>query len=167
MLTDLVQIQRLGEKRRGENERLRKHLKRHTFVERRIRRIAEEVEEQVDCLQCANCCRVATVRLSEREIPHLARATGMKPTEFVREYTELTRDEGLILRRTPDGCVFLQGNLCGIYEARPHNCVNFPHTVRGDGSFQSRMWDMVDRACYCPIVYNTLESIKGEVGFRG
>jgi hypothetical protein len=29
------------------------------------------------------------------------------------------------------------------------------------------MWDFGDRACYCPIVYNTLEAIKEEVGFRG
>lgn len=103
----------------------------------------------------------------ERDIAQLARATGLKATEFLRQYTQETPDEGLILRRTTEGCVFLQGNLCGIYESRPHNCINFPHTVRGDGSFQSRMWDMVDRACYCPIVYNTLEVIKQETSFRG
>jgi hypothetical protein len=24
----------------------------------------------------------------------------------------------------------------------------------------------VDRACYCPIVYNSLEAFKGEMGYR-
>jgi len=27
------------------------------------------------------------------------------------------------------------------------------------------MWEMKDRACYCPIVYNTLEAFKAEVKF--
>jgi hypothetical protein len=28
------------------------------------------------------------------------------------------------------------------------------------------MWKMPDRACYCPIVYNTLEAYKEEVRFQ-
>jgi hypothetical protein len=27
------------------------------------------------------------------------------------------------------------------------------------------MWEMADRACYCPIVYNTLEAWKVETKF--
>ena len=37
MLTDLVQIRRLGEKKRDENLRFRKYLKSHNFVERQFR----------------------------------------------------------------------------------------------------------------------------------
>jgi Fe-S-cluster containining protein len=166
VITDLVQIRRLGEQKRGENERLRKHLKRHSMAERRIRRMAEEIEVQFDCLQCANCCKVATVGLFERDVAKLAKHMRIPPAAFVREYTEISAEEGLILRRTADGCVFLDGHHCQVYEARPGNCEDFPHTVRGDGSFISRMWDFTDRACYCPIVYNTLEALKEEVGFR-
>ena len=39
MLTDLIQIRRLGEKKRDENMRLRMHLKRRNFQERRLLRI--------------------------------------------------------------------------------------------------------------------------------
>jgi hypothetical protein len=28
------------------------------------------------------------------------------------------------------------------------------------------MWQMVDRATYCPIVYNSLEEFKGMVNFQ-
>jgi hypothetical protein len=28
------------------------------------------------------------------------------------------------------------------------------------------MWQFVDRACYCPIVYNSLEAFKEEMGYR-
>jgi hypothetical protein len=38
--------------------------------------------------------------------------------------------------------------------------------VRGHGSIVSRMWQFIDRACYCPIVYNALEAFKDETKFR-
>jgi Fe-S-cluster containining protein len=167
MLTDLVQIRRLGEQKRGENERFRKHLKRHSFVERKFRRLAQDVEEQIDCTECANCCRVATVRLCDRDVQKLAKFLRIPVAEFIRNYTEQSPKEGRILRRTEEaGCIFLNDNLCTVYEARPHICDNFPHLVRGEGSLLSRMWDFNDRACYCPIVYNVLEEFKGEVKFR-
>lgn len=166
MLTDLVQIRRLGEKKLDENRRLRQYLKRHNFVERRLKRIAEEIEDSIDCLACANCCRVATAKLTDRDVEKLSRFLGIRPQDFVRDYAVETADEGLILRRTETGCVFLAGTECTVYEARPNACENFPHLVRGAGSFLSRMWEMPDRAIYCPIVYNALEAFKDETGFH-
>ena len=166
MVTALVQIRRLGGQKRAENERLRKHLKTFHFVERRLIKIAEEIEDQTDCTQCANCCRVATVRLIERDVEKLAKFLRVKPAQFLRDYTVESAEEGLVLRRTEQGCVFLDGNTCTVYEARPQTCIYFPHLIHGPGSFVSRMWQMPDRACYCPIVYNSLEAIKEEVDFR-
>jgi hypothetical protein len=28
------------------------------------------------------------------------------------------------------------------------------------------MWQFIDRACYCPIVYNSLEAFKVELAFK-
>jgi hypothetical protein len=166
MLTDLVQIKRLGEKQRDENLKFRAWMKRHTFVERRFKAIAEQVEDAIDCRECGNCCRVATTQISERDVEQVARGLGMKKGEFLRDYTDKTDDEGLILRRNKDGCVFLKGNLCSIYEFRPTACQLFPHLVKGNGSLLSRMWHMPDRAVYCPIVYNTLEAFKKETDWK-
>jgi Fe-S-cluster containining protein len=165
MIDDLVQIRRLGEQARGENERFRRHLKIHDVPERRFRRIAEGVEDQIDCRTCANCCRVATVTLLERDIEKLARFMRLSVERFKSDYT-VESEEGRILKRTEEGCVFLSGNDCMVYEARPSTCEHFPHMVRGAGSIPSRMWKFIDRACYCPIVYNTLEAFKDEVKFR-
>lgn len=166
MLTDLVEIHRLGEKKREENLRFRRHLKTHGLNERRFRRIAEEIEEQIDCTVCANCCKVATARVTERDAARLARHLGVKLPAFLREYCEESKEEGLILSRTPGGCVFLEGTACTVYDERPASCRDFPHLVRGASSFVARMWEMPDRACYCPIVYNALEAYKTEAGFR-
>jgi Fe-S-cluster containining protein len=166
MIHDLVQIRTLGDKKRPENERFRRYLKSHDHSDRRMRRIAEEIEEQIDCTVCANCCRVATVRLSDRDIERLSKHFSMARAQFLAEYTTLSEDEGRILRRSDaQGCVFLEGNACGVYDARPDTCARFPHLVRGSGSIASRMWQFIDRACYCPIVYNGLEAFKKETGF--
>lgn len=165
VLTDLVQIKTLGEKKRVENERFRRYLKAHDHSDRILRRIGVGVEEQIDCTVCANCCRVATVRVSKRDIEHMAKALSLSVARFLAEYTTESEDEGRILKRTAQGCVFLEGNLCGIYDHRPSNCDDFPHVVRGSGSIVSRMWEFVDRAVYCPIVYNSLEAFKAETGF--
>jgi len=167
MITDLVQIRLLGEKKRPENERFRRRLKSHDHSDRILRRIAEGIEEQIDCTQCANCCRVATVKVSERDVERLARYLRIRPAEFVARYTTESEEEGTILRRSEEkGCVFLEGTACTVYDARPDTCQRFPHLVRGNGSIASRMWQFIDRACYCPIVYNALEAFKEETGFR-
>ncbi|MDQ2841161.1 MAG: YkgJ family cysteine cluster protein [Acidobacteriota bacterium] len=166
LTTDLVQIQRFGEKQREENRRFRAWMKSHNFVERRLKAISQHVEEAIDCTQCANCCRVATTQVTERDAERLARFLGMKLNDFLRDYTVESADEGRILKRNENGCVFLEGNLCSVYEARPHTCELFPHLVKGNGSLVSRMWHMPDRAVYCPIVFNTLEEWKAETGFR-
>lgn len=166
MITDLVQIQRYGEKQREENGRFRAWLKRHNFVERRFKAIAQDVTNAIDCTACANCCRVATTQVTERDADRVARFLGMSVSQFLKEYTVETPDEGRILRRTENGCIFLDGNLCSVYEARPGTCELFPHLVKGNGSLVSRMWHMPDRASYCPIVFNTLEEFKKETGFK-
>jgi Fe-S-cluster containining protein len=166
MITDLVQIKRLGEKKRDENSRFRVHLKTHDYNEKRFRRIAEGIEEQIDCTVCANCCRVATVEVTERDIERLAKSLRITRQKFVAEYTVVNdKDNTTDLRRTETGCIFLSGNDCTVYEDRPAICRDFPHVVRGEGRTHTRMWQFIDRACYCPIVYNTLEAYKEEAKF--
>jgi uncharacterized protein len=104
--------------------------------------------------------------VQERDVEKLARFLGLRPVQFIRDYCHETEDEGLILNRTEEqGCVFLAGTECTVYKARPSTCESFPNLVRGSGSLTSRMWQFIDRACYCPIVYNTLEAWKPEAGF--
>ena len=165
MITDLVQIRRLGHQKRNENFRFRAYLKNHRHSDRRLRRFGEDIEAQIDCTECANCCRVSEVGITDRDVDKLAKFIGVTRQEFLRDSTQRDEDDDLILKRTPAGCVFLKDNLCTVYEARPQNCANFPHLVRGSGSIASRMWQFVDRAEFCPIVYNWMEKVKEDIGF--
>jgi uncharacterized protein len=166
MITDLVQIARLGEARRKENDRFRRYLKSHNYVERRLKQIAKDVENQIDCTECGNCCRVATAKVTDRDAARLAKFVGLPLADFLRDYTQDDEIDGRVLKRDDErGCVFLEGNECTVYEARPNSCELFPHVVKGEGSRASKMWQYIDRACYCPIVYNTMEEWKTETGF--
>jgi uncharacterized protein len=166
MITDLVQIRRLEQQHRGENARFRAYLKSHRHSDRRLRRFGEEIEAEIDCTACANCCRVTEVGITEKDVEKLAKFVGMSEREFIDQCTALDGSGSRILKRNEKGCVFLEGNLCSVYEARPQNCANFPHVVRGTGSIASRMWQFLDRVGYCPIVYNWMEKVKDDIGFR-
>ena len=167
MITDLIQIRTLGEKKRGENEGFRRHMKSRVFLVWFLCRIAEDIEGQIDCTVCANCCKVASVQLSERDVERLAKSVGTTRARFLADYTMQSESEGMLLKRSKQtGCVFLNGKDCTVYDARPEICQKFPHLVRGQGSIASRMWQFVDRACYCPIVYNALEAFKEELRFQ-
>jgi Fe-S-cluster containining protein len=169
MITDLVQIRRLEHQKRGENAKFRAYLKSHRHSDRRLRKFGEEIEAEIDCTQCANCCRVTEVGITPRDIEKLAKFIGVSEREFAQQFTARDAAGARILKRvTKDNqsaCVFLEGNLCSVYEARPQNCANFPHVVRGTGSIASRMWQFLDRAGYCPIVYNWMEKVKEDIGF--
>ena len=105
-------------------------------------------------------------RLAERDIQKLSHFLGLSEKLFLDKHTARDENGVLILRRNAQGCEFLEGNDCTVYEARPGNCERFPHLLRGSGSLESRMWDLVDRATYCPIVYNWMEKVKGLTKFR-
>ena len=168
LLTDLVQVQELGEKKRDENFRFRRFLKSRDHSDRVLRRIAERIQEQIDCTQCANCCKTSTTEITARDVERLARHLGISREDFLRDYS-MPDDEGklsLKFDQAAGGCVFLEGNLCAVHEARPDICRRYPHLVRGSGSIASRMWQFVDRASVCPIVYNSLEAFKDHLRFR-
>lgn len=167
LLTDLARVKDLGERARHENEQFRRFMKVTRLNDRTLRKIAEGIEDQIDCRSCANCCRVATTQVSERDVKRLASFLRRPVATVLDEFTEESEEEGRILKRSDEtGCVFLDGTDCTVYDARPDTCQRFPHMVRGHGSLVSRMWQFIDRAVYCPIVYNALEAFKTSTGFR-
>jgi Fe-S-cluster containining protein len=168
LITDLVQIKMLGEKKRDENEKFRKFMKTRDYSDRILRRLGEEIEDAIDCTACANCCKKATTQVTDRDVERLSKHLRITTARFIADFTQPDEKEGgLNLKWEPgSGCVFLDGNLCSVYDARPDICQRYPHIIRGAGSIASRMWSYVDRASVCPIVYNSLEKFKEELKFQ-
>jgi Fe-S-cluster containining protein len=70
-----------------------------------------------------------------------------------------------ILLNSWEGCVFLDGNLCMIYDARPQACRDFPHVAVGKHSLGSRQSSLARWAPLCPIIFNELEGYKHLTGY--
>lgn len=82
------------------------------------------------CQRCGACCRwPGDVCLEEREIAPIAAMLGMEDRVFIEQYCRLRRNRrGLALVDRPDGsCIMLEGSSCRIQEAKPEQCLGFPH----------------------------------------
>ncbi len=167
MVRDLVQIRSLGESKQAENIDFRRYIKAHHHRPEEFQAVAAEIEQQFNCTECANCCRYSLVTVNSSEIARIAEYLGCDPDEVVRLYTvpdpeaQTTR----LLASNPGGCIFLDENLCTIYDARPEACRDFPHVSLGNHTLGGRMSSISRWASLCPIVYNALEEYKHVVGY--
>jgi Fe-S-cluster containining protein len=108
------------------------------------------------------------VSVNESETESIARHIGTTSEAVARLYTVRDPDAPAlrILLNSGEGCVFLDGNLCMIYEARPKTCRDFPHVAIGKHSLGSRQSSLARWAPLCPIIFNALEGYKHLTGYR-
>jgi Fe-S-cluster containining protein len=118
-----------------------------------------EVFESVDCLTCANCCKTTSPIFYQRDIERAARATRMKPGEFIEKYLRVDSDKDYVLQQAP--CPFLDSeNYCSIYADRPTACREYPHTNR------KKIQQILDltymNTLVCPAVLRITEILKNK-----
>jgi Fe-S-cluster containining protein len=166
-ITDLVYIQRSCTVQQEENLAFREFVKVDLELsDRRLNTVVQETTEQVwagiDCRTCANCCKTLHPLFSRSEVQRIATFLGLTVEELRARYLTDDADAGkYITQQLP--CPFLDNNLCTIYPVRPAVCANYPHLHR---NFRSRLWQAIDNAAVCPIVYNVLERLKERLGFQ-
>lgn len=125
------------------------------FTENHIR-----FSNEINCLDCANCCLGTGPLLKDRDIERLAKSLRMKSRNFIETYL-LTDEEGdKIFRELP--CPFIDdNNYCIVYEDRPSACRDYPHTDRRN--IRKYLKPTLENYRICPIVYLTIEEIKKKV----
>lgn len=82
-----------------------------------------------ECTQCGRCCTGGHgfVWLEDRDILAIAAHLGLSLNDFGRNYVRRVGGRYALLESPADGsCVFLSGDRCSIYEARPAQCRRFP-----------------------------------------
>lgn len=122
-----------------------------------IHQLHDEVFEEIDCLQCANCCKTTSPIFYERDIDRLARHLKVRPADFIDRYLRIDEDKDYVLKQSP--CTFLDAeNYCTVYEARPTACRDYPHTNR------KRMYQIMDltakNAEVCPAVFSIFKKLE-------
>ena len=170
MKIDLVQIGKLAQEKEDENWGFREFLKGDcdldvAEIDGRVFETTRRVWAGIDCTSCANCCRQVKPSFSEEEVSRLARRLGIEQHQFIERYLERTEagsGNPWQTRMTP--CPFLDGNRCGVYEDRPHDCVGYPYLYEPE--FVFRTMAMIGRTFTCPIAYEVMEDLKKTLGFN-
>jgi len=162
VVTDSAEVFRLGTSKAKENLAFRRYLSAHHVGDKPFQLIASEIQKHIDCTACASCCRQSVVSVNREDIENIASHLGATPDTVTRLFTVPDPDASTlqVLRSSREGCVFLEGNRCRIYEARPKACRDFPHVAVGTHSLGGRLSSHARWATLCPIIYNALESYK-------
>jgi Fe-S-cluster containining protein len=125
-------------------------------VLKRLPELHEQAFEQVDCLQCGNCCRGYSPRFKTPDIKRIARHLRMKEGAFIEAYLRLDDEGDYVMKNTP--CAFLgNDNVCSIYEERPSDCARFPYT--DEDVLLKRPAITLKNSTFCPAVYFVLEKL--------
>jgi hypothetical protein len=97
-----------------------------------------------------------TRRLVDAGIPVMGHV-GMTPQSVHR-----LGGFGAVGKTEEDAARIIEDARCSIYEVRPAVCADYPHLYR---NFRSRLWQVIDNAETCPIVYNVVERLKKTLDF--
>ncbi len=113
--------------------------------------------QQINCLECANCCKTISPAIYESDIRRIGAALKMKPADVISSYLLLDKDGEYVFKKTP--CPFLdKENYCAIYESRPKACREYPHTNR------KRFYQILELTArntkVCPTVFNIIEKMR-------
>lgn len=116
-----------------------------------------DVFEEVDCLECANCCKTVGPAIKDVDIDRLSKHMRIKPSKLIEQYMEMDDENDYIFRSHP--CPFLMDdNYCTVYEARPKACREYPHTDRRR-AMQLLQIHKKNIEC-CPAVFEVFKRLK-------
>src|SRR5580692_6403812 len=119
----------------------------------------EEAFSNINCLDCANCCKNYSPRFKTPDIKRISKHLKMRESEFIDDYLRLDEDGDYVVKSVP--CPFLGAdNRCGIYSVRPSDCERFPYT--DEDVFVRRAGLTQKNSTFCPIVYYVLERLMGD-----
>jgi Fe-S-cluster containining protein len=125
-------------------------------MDREIQQIHDKLVEEIDCLECGNCCRTLGPMILPKDVDAMCRSLRMKPADFIEKYLQTDEDKDMVFKEIP--CPFLgTDNYCSVYENRPKACREYPHTDRK--KFYQIYELSMKNATVCPIVFGVLERI--------
>jgi uncharacterized protein len=156
---DLSRFREQAHNRSVENKKFLQSLKRKDArkVDDQFHQLHDEVFEEVNCLECANCCKTTSPIFYPNDIERVAKSLRMKPGDFIEKYLRIDEDRDYVLKSSP--CPFLDGdNYCSVYEDRPKACREYPHTDR------KKMVQITEltfkNTLVCPAVLEMVERLK-------
>ena len=156
---DLIKHIHFVKNKRKENSKFFKKLKniKPKVLDKTIISVHETVFKDINCLECANCCKTTSPSFTDKDIQRISNFLKIKPSNLVDKYLVLDEENDYVLKSVP--CVFLNdNNECRIYKVRPKACRNYPHTNRIK---QYQLLNLTQKNIeICPAVSQIIEKIK-------
>jgi uncharacterized protein len=92
----------------------------------------EKVFSELNCLDCANCCRTTGPLFTSTDTKRLSAHFKMSEAAFFDKYLRKDEDGDTVLQSLPCPFLELDTNVCTVYEVRPTACRTYPHTDHAD-----------------------------------
>lgn len=119
------------------------------------------VWQDVDCLECANCCKTMTPTYSTKDIKRIAAHFSITPKQFKEKWLYQEEETGDWMN-TSTPCQFLQkDNKCSIYEIRPSDCAGFPHHHKKEFDLYNDTY--IGNVERCPATYELVNRLRKRV----
>lgn len=163
LITSLDEISQLALTKEAENIRFKTYLQQadSKWIDSLVQELNGEVEAQIDCTLCGNCCKTLMINVTEQEADDLAAHKKLARAEFDSQYLEKGTHGMMLMNTIP--CPFLQENKCSVYEHRFAGCREFPGLHLP--AFTGRLFSVFMHYGRCPIIFNVVEQLKAAVAF--
>ena len=120
----------------------------------------DEVFAEINCLDCANCCKTTGPLFTTKDIERIAKHLRMKPKDFELKFLQTDEDQDQVLQKLP--CWFLgENNECTIYDVRPKACREYPHTDRKKVYQINNL--MLQNTLICPAAFVWVEKMQHKI----
>jgi len=131
-------------------------------LDKAVFELSEAISPKIECTECGNCCKSLMVNIDDEEANNLSEHLGQTRAEFDEKYLDKGESGRMVVNAIP--CHFLEGNRCSVYEYRFAGCKEFPafHVP----NFNKRLFTTYMHYDRCPIIFNVMETLKTESGFK-
>lgn len=130
-------------------------------LDKAFKAVNDEVFAHTNCLECANCCRIAQPVFESVDVRRIARHLGMTSDSFIKTYLKPDPEYEYFTKKLP--CTFLgDDNKCTIYEVRPMGCRTYPPAKL---RLSPEQLDVIyENIGICPAVSEMVDKIKVQFG---
>lgn len=126
-------------------------------LDREFNMLHDKAFEEINCLECGNCCRNLGPRFQEKDIKRLAKRFHCRPIVWEKEFLRLDEDDDLVFKEMP--CPFIaDDNYCLYYEDKPKACRDYPYTDKT--RLRNYLRETMENTKTCPAVYLIIKWLK-------
>jgi Fe-S-cluster containining protein len=119
----------------------------------------KQVWKEINCLDCANCCKTMSPTYTKKDMRRISKHLGMSEKAFREKWLYKDKTGDWMNKKQPCQFLDLKTNMCSIYEVRPRDCAGFPHHTKKkmNADYMHMFKQNIE---FCPATYSLVEKIE-------